>query len=305
MIQLGVTQKLYVSRRTDHGVYLTEEYAPSSRSGVGSRYGEGKAAETMRRDSSSRRNDGVLLPKNEAMDVEIGEAVEVFIYRDSSDRLIATKVAPYIQLHQVALLKVASVAKIGAFVEWGLPKDLLLPFKEQTRKVKEGEEILAALYIDKSNRLCLTMNVYEYLSCESPYNRDDHVSGRIYQISERFGAFVAVDNKYSALIPAKEVMPGLRIGQTIEARISDIREDGKLTLSPKEKAYKQMDADAEHVMEVIESFDGVLPFSDSASPEVIKRELGMSKNAFKRAVGRLYKERRVEIKEKSIVKVGR
>ena len=282
MFNLGQDQTLYVSRKCEHGVYLTE-----NREMVG-----------------KSRGEDVLLPKNEVPeDKKPGDEIEVFIYRDSSDRLIATTTQPYIRLHEVKLLKVASVGKIGAFLEWGLPKDLLLPFKEQTHKVKEGETVLAALYIDKSNRLALTMNVYDYLSCESPYKKDDHVSGRVYQISERFGAFVAVDNMYSALIPAREVMPDIRIGRDIEARVASVREDGKLTLSPKEKAYVQMDKDAEHVMEIIEAFDGVLPFSDSASPETIKREMGMSKNAFKRAVGKLYKERRIEIKEKSIRKI--
>lgn len=282
MFNLGQIQLLYVSRKCDHGVYLTAEKEMVGKS----------------------RGEDILLPKNEVpSESKPGDEIEAFIYRDSSDRLIATAQRPLIQLHEVKLLKVASVGKIGAFVDWGLPKDLLLPFKEQTRKVKEGEEVLVALYIDKSNRLALTMNVYEYLSTESPYKKDDHVSGRVYQISDRFGAFVAVDNTYSALIPSREVMPDIRIGRDIEARVASVREDGKLTLSPKEKAYVQMDKDAEHVMMIIEAFDGVLPFSDSASPETIKREMGMSKNAFKRAVGKLYKERRVEIKETSIRKL--
>lgn len=276
-MQLGIIQTLKIKRKTEHGAYLADESG----------------------------ND-VLLPRNEVPEkADIGDELEAFIYRDSQDRLIATLTKPLICLHQVKVLKVVSVAKIGAFLDWGLPKDLLLPFKEQTKKVREGEEVLVALYIDKSDRLCLTMNVYDYLMQDSPYKKDDKVSGRVYQISERFGAFVAVDDMYSALIPAKEVMPDIKIGHTIEARVTDVREDGKLTLSAREKAYIQMDADSKKVLEVIEAFDGVLPFSDTASPEVIKRELGMSKNAFKRAVGRLYKERKVEIKEKSIVLTNR
>lgn len=281
MIELGKWQKLYMTRRTDHGVYLSDVVTKS----------KGEAEE-------------VLLPsKQTSEDMKRGDAIEVFVYRDSKDRMIATINAPLITLGEVKLLKVVSTSKIGAFVDWGLEKDLLLPFAEQTKKVSAGEEVLVTLYIDKSSRLALTMNVYENLSCESPYNKDDKVEGRVYQISERFGAFVAVDDKYSGLIPHREVFDDIRVGRIISARITEVREDGKLTLSPKEKAYIQMDADADHVMEVIESFDGVLPFSDSASPEVIKRELGMSKNAFKRAVGRLYKARKVEIKETSIRKL--
>lgn len=278
MFDLGQTQELYINRKCEHGVYLSKEMHGSK--------------------------EDVLLPKAEVPEgYGIGDAVSVFVYRDSQDRLIATTKEPLIKLHEVKLLKVVSVSKIGAFVNWGLAKDVLLPYKEQTKRVNEGEEVLVALYIDKSSRLCVTMNVYDYLSQESPYEKDDKVAGRVYQISERFGAFVAVDDKYSALIPAREVMPDIKIGRIIEARVTNVRDDGKLTLSPKEKAYLQMSADSTHVMEVIESFDGVLPFSDSASPETIKREMGMSKNAFKRAIGKLYKERKIEIGENCIRKI--
>jgi hypothetical protein len=147
------------------------------------------------------------------------------------------------------------------------------------------------------------MNVYEYLSLESPYKKDDHVSGTIYQISENFGAFVAVDDKYSGLIPKREFYGQAKIGDTVEVRITDVKADGKLDLSLREKTYVQINKDAETVLKVIEAFDGVLPFTDKASPEVIKRELSMSKNAFKRAVGHLLKEGRIEINDRSIRKI--
>lgn len=281
MIELGKRQQLYMSRKTEHGVYLSD---------VVTEY-KGQSAE-------------VLLPLKEVPEgIKRGDVADVFVYRDSCDRLIATVKSPYIYLGEVKMLKVVSVSKIGAFVDWGLEKDVLLPFAQQTKKVSVGEEVLVSLYIDKSNRLCVTMNVYENLRCDSPYKKDDKVIGRIYQISDRFGAFVAVDNIYSALIPAKEVTGDIRVGRDVTARVTEVREDGKLTICPKEKAYIQMDVDAAKVMSIIDSFDGVLPFSDSASPETIMRECGMSKNAFKRAVGRLYKERKVIIEEHSIRKV--
>ena len=192
------------------------------------------------------------------------------------------------------------MGKIGAFLDWGLEKDLLLPFREQTRRVHEGQEVLVALYIDKSSRLCATMNVYEYLELQSPYKKEDRVKGTVYEISEEFGAFVAVDNRYSGLVPRKDFHGGAKIGDIVEARVTGVHEDGKLNLSLREKAYLQMDADAEAVLAVIDEFDGVLPFTDKASPEVIERELHLSKNAFKRAVGRLLKEGKIEITEKSI-----
>ena len=272
MIRLGEQQVLYIDRITEHGAYLTEH--------IGA------------------REDGVLLPLGQIPSgCELKDPISVFIYRDSKDRLIATTKTPKIMLHRTAILKVVSVGKIGAFLDWGLEKDLLLPYHEQTRPVKPEEQCLVALYIDKTGRLCLTMNVYDYLSSDSPYHKDDSVQGRVYQISERFGAFVAVDNQYSALIPHREVFADIKIGHDITARVTDVREDGKLTLSPRKKAYLQMDDDAKHLLEIIDSFDGVLPFSDSASADVIMRETGMSKNAFKRAAGRLYKDRKITIEE--------
>lgn len=276
MIELGKRQKLTIVKEVDFGVYLGDE------------------------------KEKVLLPGKQVPEgAKKGDELEVFIYRDSSDRLIATTNMPKLTLGEVALLKVSDVTKIGAFLDWGLEKELLLPFREQTYRVKPGEDCLAALYIDKSGRLCATMKLYHYLQSDSPYHKEDIVTGRIYEISDNFGIFVAVDDRYSALIPKKQMYGEreFRVGEIITARITEVKEDGKLDLSVRKKAYLQIDDDAEKLMKIIESFDGVLPFSDKANPEVIRRETGMSKNEFKRAAGRLYKERRIEIGEKFIRKV--
>ncbi len=276
-MQLGKTQLLTVVKQVEFGIYLAEPENPEAK---------------------------VLLPKKQAPEgIQIGDELEVFLYKDSQDRLIATTTEPKVMLGGIARLTVKEVAKIGAFLDWGLEKDLFLPFRQQTRKVRAGEECLIGLYTDKSDRLCATMNVYEYLRTDSSYKKDDHVKGTIYQISDNFGAFVAVDDQFSGLIPKKEFFGQARIGDQIEARVTGVKADGKLDLSLREKGYLQMDADAEAVMKVIEEFDGVLPFNDKASPEVIKREFSLSKNAFKRAVGHLLKEGRIEITEKSIRKI--
>lgn len=277
MIELGKKQTLEVVKKVEFGVYLAEEAGST---------------------------DKVLLPKKQVPEgTETGSSIEVFIYRDSKDRLIATTAEPKLTLGELAVLKVKEVGKIGAFLDCGLEKDLFLPFKQQTRKVRTGEEILVAMYIDKSNRLCATMNVYEYLKKESPYKKEDVVKGVIYEISKNFGAFVAVDNIYSALIPAKEFHGEYEIGDEVEARVTAVKADGKLDLSIRRKSHLQMDEDAEYVMQVIDEFDGVLPFNDKVSPEIIQREFKMSKNAFKRAVGKLYKEGRIDITENRILKV--
>ena len=169
--------------------------------------------------------------------------------------------------------------------------------------MKADEGGLVSLYIDKSSRLCATMNVYPYLRTDSPYQADSEVTGRIYQTSDNFGVFVAVDDAYSGLIPAQEVAGHFRIGDVITARVTRVLPDGKLNLSVRKKAYQQLDEDAQTVLKVIDEYEGVLPFDDKVSPEIIRREMGLSKNAFKRAVGHLMKEGKAEIRGKRIYRV--
>lgn len=284
MIKLGEIQTLNIIKKVEFGVYLAE-------SGQGSEDGE----------RQTKQPEKVLLPaKQVPRGAGVGDEIEVFIYRDSKDRLIATTTRPLITLGGVARLRVVQTGQIGAFLDWGLEKDLLLPFKEQKKKVKEGESCLVALYIDKSGRLCATMNVYRYLRQDSPYKRDDRVSGTVYEISDNFGAFVAVDDIYSGLIARKELYGEVQVGGTVTARVTEVKEDGRLNLSIREKAYLQIEKDAEKILQVIDSYDGALPFTDKASPETIKREMQMSKNEFKRAVGHLLKEKKISIGERAI-----
>ncbi len=275
MIRLGEKQKLVIVKTVEFGVYL----APSK----------------------EEAEERVLLPGKQVPEsAGIGDVLEVFVYRDSKDRLIATTNTPKLVMGQVAELTVSQVSKFGAFLDWGLEKDLLLPYKQQLVRVQPGDNVLAALYIDKSQRLCATMNVYPNLRADSSYKKDDQVRGRVYTISEEFGAFVAVDNIYSALIPKKELYGKVRIGEDIMARVTEVKPDGRLTLSIRDKAYLQMEKDAAEILSIIDSYDGVLPFNDKVSPEIIKRETGMSKNEFKRAVGNLLKAGKIEITEKVI-----
>ncbi len=278
MIHLGEWQELIIVKNVEFGIYLAETAEDETR---------------------------VLLPKKQVPEgAQTGDTLKVFLYKDSKDRLIATLTEPKLTLGAFAVLKVLEIGKIGAFLDWGLEKDLFLPYKEMIEKVSVGDEVLVTLYIDKSKRLCASMKgIYHLLEKDSPYKKDDMVEGRVYEFSDNFGTFVAVDDRYSALIPNFEDHSFLHIGDVISAKVTNVKEDGKLDLTLREKAYLQMDEDAEKVMKVIEEFAGVLPFNDKASPEVIQRETGLSKAAFKRAVGKLYKARRVEITEKSIRKI--
>lgn len=274
MIEIGKWQTLKVVRSKDFGVYLADELG---------------------------EDDAILLPRKQVPeDLKAGGEIRVFVYLDSSDRPIATVNEPLITLGELAKLKVESVGNIGAFMNWGLEKDILMPFKEMVGKVREGQEYLVYMYMDKSNRPCVTMKIYEHLSTDTPYKKGDTVNAYVYQLSEKFGAFVAVDNKYQGLIPKQELHQKLRIGDEVSVRVAEVRNDGKMNLSLQKLSYMQMEEDSEMVYQAILAFDGVLPFTDKASPAVIEREMGLSKNAFKRAVGRLLKEGRIEIREKSI-----
>ena len=247
------------------------------------------------------KEDKVLLPARQVPEgAGIGDAVDVFLYRDSQDRIIATTHEPKIRMGEVKALKVKDTGAIGAFLDWGLEKDLFLPFRQQTAKVKPGDECLVGLYKDKSGRLCATMKVYDRLEKNSPYKKDDRVQGIIYEKSLNFGLFVAVDDRYCALIPRREASGRYKVGDRISARVTDVKPDGKLDLSVREKAFIQMDADAQAVMDKLLENGGELPFTDKADPELIRAQFGFGKNAFKRAVGRLLREGKIEIREKSI-----
>ena len=280
-MRLGYTQTLVAVKKTDFGLFLTD---------------------IEKKDDKNRAlGDEVLLPKNQVTeDMRVGSEIEVFLYKDSEDRMIATRLVPYIKIGEIKKLRVKEVNKIGAFLDWGLPKDLLLPFKEQIYDIKSGDEILVTVYIDLSDRLCATMDLYSRLSLLPPYQKDDMVKGTVYQVHEQFGAYVAVDNKYSALVPKKELHREIKPGDEIEARVLEVKEDGKLDLSLRQKAYVQMDADSALILDKLKQAGGSLPYQDKSSAEEIKEEFNLSKAAFKRAIGRLYKERAIVIEKDGI-----
>ena len=184
---------------------------------------------------------------------------------------------PKLQLGELAVLQVAQVNNIGGFMYWGLEKDLLLPYSEQVVKVQKGEKYLVGLYIDKSDRLCATMKVYDFLRTDSPYKTDDIVEGTVYGKNPEYGVFVAVDNKYNGMLQNKEIVRKLKIGEKV-----------------------QMDVDSAKILEKLKENDGFLPYHDKSAPEDIRSEFGMSKNEFKRAIGRLYKSKKIKISKTGI-----
>lgn len=274
MIQVGSYYELVVMKKDETGYYLNE---------------------------AGTHMYPILLPKKEVIEpLEIGSEVRAFVYRNAKGEKVATLKTPKITLGTLAPLRVVNVNQIGAFLDWGLDKDLFMPFKQQIGAVHKGETYLVGMYEDKSGRLCATMYVYEQLSSESPYKVNDMVSGTIYSTKEAYGAFVAVDNKYHGLIPVKELYGKCTVGSSILARVKNVRPDGKLELSLRKTTHLQMEDDAKLIMDTLEAHEGFLPLNDKSTPEEIKESLEMSKAAFKRAIGRLMKEGVLEITEAGI-----
>jgi predicted RNA-binding protein (virulence factor B family) len=274
MIKLGEIQNLKIKRFTSPGAYLNEE-------GI--------------------EEEDILLPKAQIpKEAKVGDSLEVFVYRDSKDRVIATTNKPKITVGEIGHLMVASTTKIGAFLDWGLEKDLFLPFSEQVGRIERGKEYLVGVYIDKSDRICATMKVKNLLSTNAPYKENDKAKGTIYSIHRDIGAFVAVDDKYDSLIPKNELHGVYEVGEIVEVRVTKVKEDGRLNLSLRDKAYVQMDQDATTIMNKLKENGGTLMLNDNSPPAVIKKELNMSKSGFKRAVGKLLKEGIIEFMEDGI-----
>ncbi len=274
MIILGKRQKLTIVQTVDFGVYLADP--------------------AQERDPQEPPEEKVLLPGRQVPEgAKEGDEIEVFIYRDSKDRLIATVHEPRLEKEQTAVLEVVDTGRIGAFLDWGLEKDLLLPFREQTMPVQKGDKCLVALYEDKSHRLCATMKVYHYLSTQTPYKTGDMVDGRVSELSKNFGVFVAVDDRYSALIPKSEAQGSYKVNDILRLRVTKVKPDGKLNVSARKQVYLQLEEDAQKIFQVLERSGGTLPLDDKSDPAQIKARLGLSKAAFKRAVGHLMKEGKI------------
>ena len=277
-MELGKIQTLEIARKKDFGVYLVD---------VGDYDTKG----------------GVLLPIRQVpKDAQIGDKLEVFLYKDSEDRLIATTKQPKLCVGELAALRIKEVSKIGAFVDIGIDKDILLPFKEMEGSPKPADEVLMALYVDRSDRLALSMRIYKYLQPSQEHKKDDVVKARVYRLRD-VGVMLAVEDKYFGMIPRIENYESYRIGDVIEARVLRVREDGKLDLSHRKKAYLQLGEDAKMIADLLDKKQGRLELGDDSSPEKIKEVLGISKNAFKRAIGNLYKSNKIKIYEDHIEKI--
>lgn len=265
MINIGVINRLKVVRKADFGFYLDA--------------------------GTQRTSDDILLPNKSALDVEleIGDEVDAFIYRDSKDRIIATLKEPLAKVGEVASLKVVAKSKIGSFVDIGLERDVLVPFKEQKYNMEVGECYPVYLYVDKSGRMAATTDVEKHLQTTDKYALGQEVPGVVYGFQTNGSAMVAVEGKYTGVILENEYFTQLRKGQFLDLRVKKYYEDGKIGLTPRQGKLFERDKLEETIYKYLKNHDGFMPFNDKTSPEKIKAEFGTSKNYFKIALGGLMK----------------
>jgi len=276
MLVLGKIQKAYVNRMSEFGAYLSDE-----------KNGEFE----------------VLLPnKFVPKNLEIDTELSVFIYRDSEQRLTATLQTPLLTLGQIGFLEVVSDIKSGFFLNMGLDKDLYMPYNETKGNPQKGRKVLVQLYLDQNDQLSATMKIFNHLKDGTHFKVGEHVKGTIYELKPEMGAFFAIEDTYHGLIPKHELYKEIKEGAKLEARITRVREDGKVNLSIREKSAVQINDDVDLLMKVLTDAGGMLYLNDESEPEDIKRKLNLSKRAFKRAVGRLLKEGKIQILEDGIKK---
>lgn len=276
MYQLGKTQKLIIKRLTSVGAFLGQ-------------------------DEEDINEDDILLPRKYLKkDKKVGDEIEVFVYKDNSNRPIATTKKSKIELGELALLQVKENTKIGAFLDWGLDKDLLLPFEEQMGSIKRHTFYLVGLYIDKSERLTATMRVENYFEKNVELKENDWVDGIIYSYESEIGAFILVENKYNAMLPASEIKGVPKVGDKVHLRVKSIKSDGKIDLTTNNRSHIELNKDSDVIYKILNDNGGFLRVNDKSDPKLIKKVFNMSKSQFKRALGRLYKQRKIVIKNEGI-----
>lgn len=247
---------------------------------------------------TGRTSDDILLHKaQQTAEVSIGEVVKVFLYLDPKKRLTASMKVPKMREGQIARLKIINVTKDGAFVDVGAERGIFMPFAEMRGRPKVGEVVWAKLYSDKSGRLAVSMKVSDEIRRASKpaenVKRGDKIKGAVFNIIDE-GAFVFSEERYIVFITKKEMPRELRIGEVVEARVTYLREDGRLDASLRDLKENALESDAEKIFAYMKANGGTMPFNDKTSPETIATVFKISKAAFKRALGHLYSERRIE-----------
>jgi uncharacterized protein len=273
-MQIGKSQYLKIARETEHGYYLTDE-----------------------------NGHEVLLPGIYKLDnMSVGNEIPVFIYKDSKNRLVATTETPALELNQFAYLIVKETGKYGAFVDWGIAKDLLIPFAEQNVILKTGQSYIVCLIHDvKTDRLIGSTKINKYLQ----FNDVSLSVGQQVKVmisgANDLGFTAIVENKYHGMLFRSDVHKPIKVGQYIDAFVKQVREDGKVDLTLEAQGYdNSISQITDKILQTLEKHNGSLDLNDKSDPEQVKYTLGMSKKAFKRGIGKLLKDKKIKLSEKGI-----
>jgi len=265
VVEIGRVNNLQVVREADFGYYLDAETGNTS--------------------------DDILLPIKSALgkEISIGDRIDAFIYRDSKDRPIATLKNPIAQVGELAYLEVVSVTKIGSFVNFGLEKDILVPFKEENYRLEVGSSYLFYIYLDKTGRIAASTRIDSHLEITNKYKENDEITGTVYGFQTNGSVMVAVDNLYKAVILTKEYFTRIKPGEVLNLRVRKYFEDGRLEVTPRKDKLTEKEALEEKILDYLKKHKGQMSYNDKSSSEDIKKVFGSSKNYFKNALGGLMK----------------
>ncbi|WP_123052893.1 S1-like domain-containing RNA-binding protein [Clostridium sp. JN-1] len=268
MIHIGKFNSLKIVRKASFGYYLD--------AGTGN------------------TSDDILLPNGNVVDadIDVGDTVEIFLYRDSKDRLVATMKEPLAEVGDIAYLKVVSKTNIGAFVDFGLERDIFVPMKEQKYEIEKDNYYLFYIYLDKTNRIAATTDIDKYLENveDDSYDIGSEVVGIVYGFQTNHTIMVAIDKKYRGIILKNEIFVDVKEGYELKLRVKKVYEDGKLGLTPRKKAVDERKSLEDDILNYLKKHEGFMPYNDKSSPEDIRKVFKESKNYFKNALGGLMKQ---------------
>lgn len=273
MIKIGEYNTLTILRETDPGLYLGDE-----------------------------EENVVLLPhKYKPEHFEIDDEIEVFVYLDNEERPIATTLTPFLLLNTFGYLYCSDVTKYGAFMDWGLEKQLFVPFKEQARPMKAGNWYIVYLYLDElTQRLVGSSKTNRFVQNDTlTVSAFEEVNILVTHLTDK-GANVIVNGVHKGLIYLEDIFEDIRTGDRLKAYVKKIRADNKIDIVLQTPGYRSIEPNANFILEELQAAGGFLPIHDKSDPEVIKNELGMSKKSFKKAIGTLYKDKQIVLKEDGI-----
>lgn len=273
MIQLGKTNTLTITRETSAGFLLADE----------------------------EKNE-VLLPLSYARSAyKKGQRLDVFIYKDSEDRLIASPSLPYAEIYSFAFLRVTNINEVGAFLDWGLEKDLFMPFREQVKDMQEGESYVVYIYLDEqTQRIIASAKIDDFISNEHLLvEKGDEVRLMVFEESP-LGYSCIIDGAHRGLLYRNDVYREIQIGDELNGYIKNIREDNLIDLSLQKPGFQNVLSATDIILEYLEHHDGFTPLNDKSSPEEIAKQFGMSKATFKKSIGVLYRHRKVLIKDDGV-----